>query len=175
MRKPPTLLLATIFACTVAYAARGQQASAPEAAKPSDPTHFYRLDFVVKESDQGKVLNQRSYSLGVAAAGTVERREWWSLRAGTKVPVNNSYADVGFNADVRADDMGNGAVQLRLKADLSSVPVDATSTSAMPTIRQMRVEEAVLIPVGRPTVVFSGEDPASRHQFQLEVTAVPQK
>jgi hypothetical protein len=90
------------------------------------------------------------------------------------VPVNNSYADVGFNADVRADDMGNGAVQLRLKA-LSSVPADAASTSAMPTIRQMRVEEAVLIPVGRPTVVFSGEDPASRHQFQLEVTAVPQK
>ena len=41
-------------------------------------------------------------------------------------------------------------------------------------LRQMRVEEAVLIPVGRPTVVFSGEDPASRHQFQLEVTAVPQ-
>jgi hypothetical protein len=39
----------------------------------------------------------------------------------------------------------------------------------------MRVEEAVLIPVGRATVVFSGEDPASRHQFQLEVTAVPQK
>jgi hypothetical protein len=35
------------------------------------------------------------------------------------------------------------------------------------------VEEAVQIPVGRPTVVFSGEDPASRHQFQLAVTAVP--
>ena len=176
MGKPPALLLlAMIFVSTVAYSAVGQQAAAPEAAKPSDPTHFYRLDFVVKESDQGNVLNQRAYSLGVAAAGTMERREWWSLRAGTKVPVNNSYADVGFNADVRADDMGNGAVQLRLKADLSSVPADAASTSTMPTIRQMRVEEAVLIPVGRPTVVFWGEDPASRHQFQLEVTAVPQK
>ena len=182
MPKSYALLFATIFLCLMAASAVGQQGSgreqapAAEAAKNRDPSHFYRLEFVVRESDQGKVLNQRTYSLGVAAAGTVESREWWTLRAGTKVPVtNNNYTDVGFNTDVRADDPGGGSVQLRIKADLSSaLPIDAP-TGAMPTIRQMRVEEAVVVPIGRPTVVFSGEDPASRHQFQLEVSVLPQK
>jgi hypothetical protein len=128
---------------------------------------------VVRESDQGKVLSQRSYSLGVAAAGVTESRDWWSLRAGTQVPAANSYAGVGFNIDVRAEDVGS-ALQLRLKADLSSLASDAGNTN-LPPIRQMRVEEAVLVPVNRPTVVFNAEDPGSKHQFQIEVTAVPQK
>jgi hypothetical protein len=39
----------------------------------------------------------------------------------------------------------------------------------------MRVEEAVLVPISKATVVFNAEDPSSKHQFQIEVTAVPQK
>ena len=64
---------------------------------------------------------------------------------------------------------------MRIKADLSSALPSDAPTGGMPTIRQMRVEEAVVVPIGRPTVVFSGEDPASRHQFQLEVSVLPQK
>jgi len=147
--------------------------SATETAKRIPTMRYYRLDFVVRESDQGKVLSQRSYSLGVAAAGVTEGRDWWSLRAGTKVPAGSNYVDVGFNIDVRPEDAG-GALQLRLKADLSSLAPDATNVN-LPPIRQMRVEEAVLVPINKPTVVFNAEDPSSKHQFQIEVTAVPQK
>ncbi len=76
--------------------------------------------------------------------------------------------------DVRGDEVGSGTLQLRIKADLSSIPPDASSGDAMPPIRQMRIEEAVLVPLNHPVIIFAGEDPASRHQFQLEVTAVPQ-
>ena len=149
------------------------QSPATESVKRPAAARYYRLDFVVRESDQGKVLSQRAYSLGVAAAGVAEGRDWWSLRAGTKVPAGSNYVDVGFNIDVRPEDVG-GALQLRLKADLSSLAPETANVN-FPPIRQMRVEEAVLVPIGKPTVVFSAEDPSSKHQFQIEVTALPQR
>jgi len=165
-----------VLLCAASAPVTAQQTESPqpatETAKRLPVVRYYRLDFVVRESDQGKLLSQRSYSLGVAAAGVAEGRDWWSLRAGTKVPAGSNYVDVGFNLDVRPEDAG-GALQLRLKADLSSLSPDV-STVNMPPIRQMRVEEAVLVPVNKPTVVFNAEDPASKHQFQIEVTAVPQ-
>jgi hypothetical protein len=166
------VLLGTVT--TTAAAQQNESAQPPtETAKRVPSVRYYRLDFVVRESDQGKLLSQRAYSLGVAAAGVAEGRDWWSLRAGTKVPAGSNYVDVGFNLDVRPEDAG-GALQLRLKADLSSVAPDAGNTT-LPPIRQMRVEEAVLVPINKPTIVFSSEDPSSKHQFQIEITAVPQK
>ncbi len=167
--------LVLLGAVTTAAAAQQNESAQPptETAKRVPSVRYYRLDFVVRESDQGKVLSQRSYSLGVAAAGVAEGRDWWSLRAGTKVPAGSNYVDVGFNLDVRPEDAG-GALQLRLKADLSSLSPDVSNVN-MPPIRQMRVEEAVLVPINKPTVVFSSEDAISKHQFQIEVTAVPQK
>ncbi len=176
MTKRPAIFVILALLATVATATAQQSDSAPppaEAAKHIPTVRYYRLDFVVRESDQGKVLSQRAYSLGVAAAGIAEGREWWSLRAGTKVPAGSNYVDVGFNLDVRPEDAG-GALQLRLKADLSSLSPDVSNVN-MPPIRQMRVEEAVLVPINKPTIVFSSEDPSSKHQFQIEVTAVPQK
>jgi hypothetical protein len=166
-----------ISLCATTPRAMAQQNESPqpatETAKRIPTVRYYRLDFVVRESDQGKALSQRSYSLGVAAAGVAEGRDWWSLRAGTKVPAGSNYVDVGFNIDVRPEDAG-GSLQLRLKADLSSLAPDAANVN-QPPIRQMRVEEAVLVPVNKPTIVFNAEDPSSKHQFQIEVTAVPQK
>jgi hypothetical protein len=166
-----------ILLCATTPRAIAQQPESPqpatETSKRTPTMRYYRLDFVVRESDQAKVLSQRTYSLGVAAAGVAEGRDWWSLRAGTKVPAGSNYVDVGFNIDVRPEDAG-GALQLRLKADLSSLSPEVGNVN-MPPIRQMRVEEAVLVPINKPTVVFSAEDPSSKHQFQIEVTAVPQK
>ncbi len=177
MLKRLALFVTLVLLGTVTTTAVAQQNESPqpptETAKRVPTVHYYRLDFVVRESDQGKVLSQRSYSLGVAAAGVAEGRDWWSLRAGTKVPAGSNYVDVGFNLDVRPEDAG-GALQLRLKADLSSLSPDVSNVN-MPPIRQMRVEEAVLVPINKPTIVFSSEDPSSKHQFQIEVTAVPQK
>src|SRR3974390_348977 len=150
-----------VLLCAASAPVTAQQTESPQPAKETakrlPAVRYYRLEFVGRESDQGKLLSQRSYSLGVAAAGVAEGRDWWSLRAGTKVPAGSNYVDVGFNLDVRPEDAG-GALQLRLKADLSSLSPDV-STVNMPPIRQMRVEEAVLVPVNKPTVVFNAEDP----------------
>jgi hypothetical protein len=162
----PTLLLSQQTANSVPETASTQQ--------PSMPAHYYRLNFVLRERNDGQVLSERSYSLGVANAGAFER-DWWSLRAGTKVPAGGNYVDVGINIDVRSLEVGS-ELQLRVKADISSLPTDAGSTNtALPTLRQMRVEEVVLVPVGKATIIFVGEDPNSKHRFELEVTPVREK
>jgi hypothetical protein len=176
LKRLAPLAIMILLCATTPRAIAQQNEPAPlvtETAKRIPTVHYYRLDFVVREFDQGKVLNQRSYGMGVAAAGVNESRDWWSLRAGTKVPAGSNYVDIGFNIDVRPEDAG-GALQLRLKADMSSLAPDAANVN-QPPIRQMRVEEAVLVPINKPTVVFTAEDATSKHQFQIEVTAVPQK
>jgi hypothetical protein len=179
MRRFYALLIVGVFSLIVPNISQAQQVrSVPAdtaAVQPSPATaHYYKLNFVVRETNEGKVLSERSYSLGVATEGAVER-DWWSLRAGTRVPTGSNYVDVGFNVDVRTLEVGS-ALQLRVKADVSSLPTDvAASNSTMPPIRQMRVEEVALVPVGKPTIIFVGEDPNSKHRFELEVTAVREK
>ena len=177
MTKPNMMLLAGLLMLPAALFSQQVGIPAPEPAsaqQAAGPAHYYKLNFVLRESSEGKVLSERSYSLGVANAGAFER-DWWSLRAGTKVPAGSNYVDVGVNIDVRTQEVGD-ALQLRLKADISSLPTDAASTnSSLPPLRQMRVEEAVLVPVGKPSVIFVGEDPNSKHRFELQVTPVRER
>ena len=173
-RSFPLLIVGLLFA-TFANGQSQQNANSPEtkvAQTASVPAHYYKLNFVVRESSEGKVLNERKYSLGVANTGAFDR-DWWSLRAGTKVPVGSNYTDVGFNVDVRSLEV-DASLQLRVKADISSLPSDA-GNSTLPPIRQMRIEEVVLVAVGKPTVIFLGEDPNSKHRFELEVTPVKER
>lgn len=142
---------------------------------PAEARHFYRLDFVLREMEQGKLINQRAFTMNVSAdpAGGRERT-WWNLRAGTRFPVRNpnetNYVDVGVNLDITAKD-AEDALQLELTAEISSLATDS-GTNAPPSIRQIKVKGAVFAPLGKPTVVFTTEDPGSKHEFQLQVTPV---
>jgi len=62
-------------------------------------------------------------------------------------------------------------LQLEVTAEISSVATEAASNAA-PPIRQLKVKGAVFAPLGKQTLVFTAEDPASRHQFELQVTPV---
>ena len=57
---------------------------------PPSPRHFYRLDFVLREMDDGKPLNQRTFTMSVSAdPADTRERTWWNLRAGTRLPVRD--------------------------------------------------------------------------------------
>lgn len=148
-----------------------------EVVNPAPPAqrHYYRLNFVLRESDEGKTLNQREFTMNVSADpdGGHDHTSW-SLRAGTKIPVNNAkdttnYIDVGVNIDIWAKDSDSGALQLEVTSAISSVAPE-TANSGSPTVRDLKVRGAVLAPLGKPTLVFTSEDPASQHQFELQVT-----
>jgi hypothetical protein len=146
------------------------------AAQQPAPKHYYKLNFVLRETDEGKVLNQRTFTLNVSAepphVGGVPP-EWWNMRSGTRVPISGSkdvnYLDVGVNLDVRAEEVPEG-LQMQITSEISSLGTENGAGASAPAIRQVKARSAVQAPIGKPTVVFTADDPASKHRFELEVT-----
>ena len=162
----------------------GDQAKSAELS----PTHFYRLEYTVREMDGSKMLSKRTYSVGLRADNS--RRE---MRTGSRVPVATGsfqpgpggngisplvntqwqYIDVGVNIDSRAKEEGD-ALGLEVTADMSSIAAGEGASPNMvnnPVIRQVRGSAAVTVALGKPTIVFAADDPASGHRFELEVVA----
>ena len=103
-------------------------------AQSSDTgTKFYRLDFVVKEVESGKVVSSRAYSTMVSTEAG-HGRDGGSIRAGTRIPINiNSpdskepniqYMDVGVNIDCSAVRMTNGQISMAVTAEVSTLAVE---------------------------------------------------
>jgi hypothetical protein len=147
-------------------------AKVSQLASPA-PKHYYKLSFVLRERDEGKVLNQRAFTMNIAAdPPQAEKPTWWNLRSGTRVPIpdtkgGTNYVDVGVNLDVRAFEVADG-LELEVTSEISSVGTESGNTA--PPIRQVKVRSAVMAAAGKPTVIFTADDPASQHRFELEVT-----
>jgi hypothetical protein len=168
----------TVFASILvlcASTATAQETKTAVSAASNAPKHFYRLNFVLKESDEGKVINQRSFVMSASTEGS----SWRNMRAGTRLPLarTNSkdvnYIDVGVNIDTRIQDSGDG-LAMDVTTDISSAGTENNS-GAPPVIRQVKVRSEALVPIGKPTTLFTADDPASRHRFELEVTATPER
>src|SRR5271154_2730100 len=95
-------------------------------AETAEPPKFYKLDFVVKEVEGGKVLNARAYSM---LASTDSNS---SLRTGSKVPTPTpqggapaSFIDVGTNIDCRSiKEVQQHDLALFVTAEISSTVHD---------------------------------------------------
>jgi hypothetical protein len=161
-------------------------AQAPDATKTVEPQKFYKLEFVVKEVEGGKVLNARTYTTTVSDN---PRDSQAQLRAGGRVPYQTTtttgdktlqsyqYFDIGVNIDCRAVKQVESGLSLYVSANISSVPTDAVvpaaASTAPPTVRQNTWSSVTIVPLKKPTVIFSSDDPASKRQMQLELTATP--
>ena len=140
------------------------------------PKHYYRLSFVLKETNEGQTLNQRNFTLEISAEAPQSRPpDWWNIRTGTRIPVSDStskevkYVEVGVNLDVRAEEATDG-LEMQVTSEISSAATENSSTGPAPLIRQLKVRAAVMAPLNKPTLIFNADDPASKHRFELEVT-----
>lgn len=169
-----TMFASILVFCASAVSAQENAAPKPVAATPP-PKHFYRLNYVLKESDEGKIINQRSFVMSASTEGT----SWRSMRAGSRLPLAGAnpkdvnYIDIGVNIDTRVQDLGDG-LAMDVTTDISSAGSESNG-GAPPIIRQVKVRSEALVPIGKPTTLFSADDPASRHHFELEVTATPER
>ncbi len=137
---------------------------------------FYQLTFVVQELDNERVINSRTYTLIMPSD-----KEKGSIRAGEKVPFTSGTGtttqwqqiNVGVDIDCqRLEEIGNG-VSLYIKAEISSVMDTHGENSpppSLPIIRNNQWESTVVLPMKRPTVLFSSDDPASKRKMQLQLT-----
>jgi hypothetical protein len=164
-----TLAMLLVAAARPAVSQQEAEAKSSAAVQQPTPKHYYKLNFVLRETDEGKVLNQRTFSMDVLS----DSREWWNMRSGTRVPFSGSkdvsYIDVGVNLDVRAEEAPDG-LQMQITSEISSVASETGVGVAAPAVRQLKTRSAVLAPVGKPSVVFTADDAASKHRFELEVT-----
>jgi len=154
------LFLAAVLAAGACF---GQN----EPAKPPAEEKFFRLDFVVKELDGGKVINSRAYAM-TATTGRLRT----SVRMGNKLPVHRGgqvqYHDVGTNIDCSDLKEEQNHVKLWVSAEVSSVVVEQDAM-----VRQVKWVSPVIVPTKKPTTIFSSDDPTSKRQMQLELTATP--
>jgi len=139
---------------------------------------FYHLSFVVQELENERVINSRSYSMIMSEMGQS------SIRAGEKVPYSSTTGpstqwqqiDVGVNIDCRGLQATDNGVSLNIKADISSVVESHGANSppaSPPIIRNNQWESNVVLPLKRPSVLFSSDDPASKRRMQLQLAVTP--
>jgi len=170
-----------VIALLVTGLSSAQNAPAKGAAVPNAETKYFHLDFVIKDLEGGKTVNARNYSMTVSTS-----KDRTSIRSGNKLPVlagprsaNSSsdaaytYVDVGTNIDCWNAEEVQGELALMVTAAVS-IAADGPDGSA-PVIRQVKWNSPVIVPIRKPTVIFSSDDPSSKRQMELELTAVPIK
>lgn len=183
-------LICSFLLVTMALGQRSfaQEATpAPEPTKPSDaPAHFYHLDIVVQETGaDSKPTNSRSYTATVSTNG---HDGGTSIRTNSRIPIaigsskgSNGeeivnqwqYQNVGVNIDAHnAREVGR-QLSLELIADISSIATSNDASLHQPVIRQNKWQAAVLIPIGKATVVFTSDALDSKGSMQVVVTATP--
>lgn len=145
-------------------------------AQAPDTTPAYRLEFNIKELEGGKVISSRQYSVNTA----VDKRNLkTSLRTGSKVPIpfgeagQTTYLDVGVNIDCFEPQVKGQQMSFTMTAEVSSIAQDTSAPRTAPFVRQNRWSSEVVLPIQKPTIVFSSDDLTTKRQMQMEVTAVP--
>ena len=141
----------------------------------------YRLDIVIRELQEGKLLSTRDYTALVQEHAYRPR----TIKIGSRLPLGGTpgnpgvqYFDTGTNLNFHIRTI-EGRLILSLNAEISSVatPESSSSTKAgeYPIVRQLRTDQEAAIPLGKPTLLNSVDDPNSNHKFQIEVTATKEK
>jgi hypothetical protein len=155
------------------------------AKAPESPVHYYHLDFVIQElGADGKPINSRSYTTTISSD---LREKGASIRANSRIPYSSGstlvntqlvntqfqYVDVGVNIDARSTHEIGRQLSLDLTADVSSVGSSSDSSLHQPVIRQNKWQALVLIPISKPTVVFTSDALDNKGSMQVVVTATP--
>ena len=146
----------------------------------------YQMVFIVEEVESGKVYNARRYATNIALSGMKGERARGSIRTGEKMPITTgyiadsklppqfTYVDVGFNLDFDSARIVDGRVYLSITADLSGSDIPASGSKQFePTIKHNSWHGDVTVPLGKPVVIFSSDDVASKRTTQVELTVTP--
>jgi hypothetical protein len=159
-------------------------ATAERQARPD-----YRVEYAVRELEEGKGINARSYKV------LVQEGEWSRIRVGSRVPYvvgsliqgqstgalatnQIQYQDVGINIDCKVQEAGDSGVLLNTRFESSNLPGETRNVGAgvsNPVFRQVRAEGTAVVPLGKPTVIDVVDDVASTREYEIEVTVTKVK
>jgi len=155
-----------MFAQHSAFSQEKAQAPAPAGRSA------WKVEFTVAEIEDGKVLNERRYSLLMMA----QSRE--SIRAGNQVPVvttvNNTpstqYMDVALSIDCQLNDVVS-PVTARVSFEISRLATEPAGRVSNPLLRFVRGSSAFVVNPGKKDVVLTADDVNSKRQYQVSMLA----
>jgi hypothetical protein len=157
--------------CLSIHPALAQEAADSKAKSAESALTAFRLDFALSESEDGKKINTRHYSMNLVPGYTPSNE----VKIGSRVPVEAKpgevqYIDIGTNIWSRMTERGD-AIQLEVRADLSNLAnPEQEGRTAVPVVRQVKISASTIAEAGKPTVLGVVDDPNSKRQFQLDVT-----
>jgi hypothetical protein len=136
----------------------------------------YRLDFKINEFEDGKKLNSRTYTL------LIYPHELGKLRIGTQVPIPTgegkfTYTDVGQNIDCQVRAETERMVGVNVDMDFSyfgtteQLRAAGGAPTGSPVLQRFRITTKTDLELGKPTIINMFDDPSSKRNFQIEVTA----
>src|ERR1700733_5681261 len=137
--------------------------------KEPKPLEAYHLDFAINEFEDGKKINSRQYALNLNTNDSNE------IKIGTRIPVETKdsefqYLDVGTSIWAQLRQQRDQTL-LVVRAEVSSFAIPEhglDKADPHPALRQLKVSGSALLPLAKPMVIDSVDDPNSRRQFQLE-------
>lgn len=183
-RRFAAVLTATLIAAALVVPVGAQEPSAttqPERRQADIGSHSYRLDYTLTESENGKKIDSRRYSINVGGEGQTQR-SIGHVEIGNKVPIEtksdgsaqSQYVDVGTKITGTLYMRGEIEV-LDTSCDVSSVAPEQTSTNVGPVLRTLQMNNVMPLVEGKSLLVGTADDPNSNREFQLEVTVTQLK
>jgi len=162
------IVAVTLVTLLLAIAASAQE------KKDESPRNVYKLDFTVAELENGKRINERSYTMHL-----LDDRRGAKTKVGTRVPVLTGdkqwqYIDVGIriDADIQAADESGLILGVAFDSSSYALPEQSQMTQpGQPLLRTLIQSVIARVPFGKPTLVCSADDVNSKRRVIVELTA----
>jgi hypothetical protein len=180
-----TLLALMLASATLAIGQTGPTAAAqPPAsteAKPKPPEaraiSAYKLEYNIYETESGKRVNTRSYTLVLT-----DNDKRGMIRTGSRVPLTMNYAsagdshgttiqyqDVGLTIEAKLD-----RLVLTTNIEMSSIAPEQSGQGTNPIIRSSKADAIATVILRKPLLLASIDDSLSKRSYQVEVTVTPE-
>jgi len=138
---------------------------------------IYKVSFLIYELEDGKKINERTYSFPVTTVDGSPRDS--HIRVGTRVPVTTGekqfqYLDVGLNIDCNVTEQADKFL-VSSSLDISSFALPEQGADPRgggnPVLRNVRESFTTLVSPGKTAPVASIDDINSKKRLLVEVTA----
>jgi len=146
---------------------------------PKHLQKIYKAVFLIYEVEDGKKINERTYTLPVNSVDGSPRDG--SMRVGTRVPIATGttsgntqyqYIDVGLNIECNVTEQEDKFI-VHGNVDLSSFALPDQGTDSRnlgPILRNIRQSFTTLVLPGKPTLATTMDDVNSKKRLQIEIT-----
>ncbi len=141
-------------------------APAPAAATPATAS-FYRFDVSITGIDEGPKAGAATYTLVAEEGQRAELRSGWNIPYASATGVT-SRQQLGLGIELGYTLRGATVV---LEGDVEIQGVDPASPAGSPTWRRVSARSAVPLVAGQPTLFASVYDIASKHRYEVTITA----